>query len=63
MYSWLKRLFNKKEEIEDTMKFLIIGLGNIGPDYEGTRHNIGFEYVDFIAEKNEVTFEQENWVN
>lgn len=29
---------------------LIIGLGNIGPEYQGTRHNIGFEIVDVIAD-------------
>ena len=31
--------------------FLIVGLGNIGKEYEGTRHNIGFEAIDYISKK------------
>jgi len=43
---------------EDAMKkFLIVGLGNIGPKYKHTRHNIGFKIVDSLAEKHEATFE------
>ncbi len=33
------------------MKFLIAGLGNIGPEYELTRHNIGFLVLDRLADK------------
>ena len=39
------------------MKFLIVGLGNMGADYDDTRHNIGFEVVDAIANESEATWE------
>lgn len=32
---------------------LLVGLGNIGPEYKNTRHNIGFEVIDFFAEKHD----------
>ena len=44
-------------EVEPMKKFLIVGLGNIGPKYANTRHNIGFRIVDFYAEKNALTWE------
>ena len=33
------------------MKYLIAGLGNISPEYWGTRHNIGFKVVNAVAEE------------
>jgi PTH1 family peptidyl-tRNA hydrolase len=38
------------------MKFLIVGLGNIGTEYEHTRHNIGFDVVRAFAEKQNAGF-------
>lgn len=38
------------------MKYLIAGLGNIGPEYELTRHNIGFLVLDQLADKNNAAF-------
>ncbi|MGF1638854.1 MAG: aminoacyl-tRNA hydrolase [Cyclobacteriaceae bacterium] len=38
------------------MKYLIVGLGNIGAEYELTRHNAGFLVLDQLADKHKVSF-------
>jgi PTH1 family peptidyl-tRNA hydrolase len=38
------------------MKFLIVGLGNIGPEYADNRHNIGFMIADEVVEQAESSF-------
>ena len=40
---------------------LIVGLGNYGAEYAGTRHNIGFMTIDKIAEKLNVAFTKEKF--
>lgn len=40
-------------------KFLIVGLGNIGTEYEHTRHNIGFDILDFFVQKNGGLFQSD----
>lgn len=47
----------KSEDIDVMKKYLIVGLGNIGEKYLNTRHNIGFKILDFLAEKESLTFE------
>ncbi|WP_375379462.1 aminoacyl-tRNA hydrolase [Hymenobacter volaticus] len=39
------------------MKYLVLALGNIGPEYADTRHNIGFMVADYLAAKHEARFE------
>ncbi|HBR54403.1 MAG TPA: aminoacyl-tRNA hydrolase [Flavobacteriaceae bacterium] len=65
MFAFLRKLLNLNNTSsapllteQDTMKkFLVAGLGNIGPKYHNTRHNIGFKMLDFLAEENNLSWE------
>jgi PTH1 family peptidyl-tRNA hydrolase len=41
--------------------YLIVGLGNIGSKYRLTRHNIGFETVDYLAEQHGISINKEKF--
>ncbi len=60
--SFFRKFFSPKPQRQITQsdpmkKFLIAGLGNIGPKYHNTRHNIGFKMLDFLAKKESLTWE------
>lgn len=61
-------LFQKKPQVQSSAPLysigahktiLIVGLGNPGQEYAGTRHNIGFEILDEFASKNDFP----GWIN
>lgn len=60
MIERIKKLFGFESEKYSEMKYLVVGLGNMHADYDDTRHNIGFDVVDFIADKFDVKFTKAN---
>jgi PTH1 family peptidyl-tRNA hydrolase len=47
----LRNPFAKSAEPAGSVEFIIVGLGNPGSKYDGTRHNTGFMALDYIAQK------------
>lgn len=45
------------------MKYLIVGLGNIGSQYENTRHNIGFQILDAFAKASNISFQPNRYAD
>lgn len=61
MRKFFEFLFGKEkrllEETDSMKKYLLIGLGNIGDEYENTRHNVGFQALNKLSEKQNFSFE------
>jgi PTH1 family peptidyl-tRNA hydrolase len=45
------------------MKYLIVGLGNIGAEYDNTRHNIGFQILDELASSSSIFFSTDRYAS
>ena len=51
------KMFGKKE-FSSSVDAIVVGLGNVGREYEMTRHNAGFMVLDRLAEKQQVKLDR-----
>lgn len=66
MIKQLVRLFRGTDSssiknVPPKMKYLIVGLGNVGAEYEHTRHNIGFDVLDAMVAEKELEFKDQRY--
>ena len=63
MLKSLLKLFvkSKTDNVSSDMKYLIVGIGNIGDEYDQTRHNIGFDVLDELARSNKTVFKDDRY--
>ena len=55
--SFLKKIVSLLTTKSDMNKYLILGIGNVGDEYDNTRHNIGFDVLDELSKLLNVNFE------
>jgi PTH1 family peptidyl-tRNA hydrolase len=51
-----QQIKNSINQLLQTLKYLVAGLGNIGIDYFNTRHNVGFKVLDALASASNTAF-------
>ena len=58
MLEKLRKLILRKDSVEDEIMYVIAGLGNPGRKYENTRHNVGFDVIDALAAKYNISMNE-----
>lgn len=51
LFEKLKAVGTSSNAVSGSVEYIIVGLGNIGAKYDGTRHNVGFMALDALAKK------------